>query len=75
MIRHANGGGACGGIGLAATISSLPVAMVEASFRTLLMPAASCAQLLNTGLKTTVQTAITLPPIAVRADQEESATT
>jgi len=46
MIRHANCGGAFRGSGLAPSISSLPIAMIEASFRALLMPAASCAQLL-----------------------------
>jgi len=46
MIRHANCGDGRGGSGLALAISSLAIAMVEASFRTLLMPAASGAQLL-----------------------------
>jgi hypothetical protein len=46
MIRHANCGGEFRGNGLAATIISLSIAMVEASFRTLLMPATSRAQLL-----------------------------
>ena len=74
MIRHANCGGEFRGSRLAAAISSLPIAMVEASFRTLLMPAASRAQLLDAGLKATVQAAIALPPVTVRADQEEGAT-
>jgi hypothetical protein len=47
MIRHVNCGGACGGGGLALAIISLPVAMVEATFRTLLVSAASRAQLLD----------------------------
>jgi len=65
MIRHANCGGDLGGNGLASTISSLPITMVEASFRTLLMPAPSCALLLDAGLKATVQAAIALSPVAV----------
>jgi hypothetical protein len=47
MIRHANCGGEFRGSGLATAISSLTITMVEATFRTLLMPAASCAQLLD----------------------------
>jgi len=65
MIRHANCGGAFRGSSNAATIISLPIAMVEATFRTLLMPAPSRAQLLDAGLKATVQAAIALPPVAV----------
>jgi hypothetical protein len=74
MIRHANCGWEFRGRGLAAAIISLPIAMVEASFRTLLMPAASRAQLLDAGLKATGEAAIALPSVAVGADQEESAT-
>lgn len=74
MIRHANCGGAFGGSGLAPAISSLPITMVEATFRTLLMPATSRAQLLDAGLKATVRAAIALSPVAVRADQKEGAT-
>ncbi|HEU0185153.1 MAG TPA: hypothetical protein VFS27_07550 [Blastocatellia bacterium] len=40
MIRHVN-------CGLTPAIISLPIAMVEASFRTLLVSSASCAQLLS----------------------------
>jgi hypothetical protein len=47
MIRHANCGGAFGGSVLAPAIISLPIAMVETSFRTLLVSPASCAQLLS----------------------------
>jgi hypothetical protein len=65
MIRHANCGGEFRGSGLASAISSLAVAMVEASFRTLLMAAASRAQLLDAGSKATGQAAIALPPVAV----------
>ena len=65
MIRHANCGGEFRGSGLAAPISSLPITMVEASFRTLLMPAPSRAPLLDAGLKATVQATIALPPVAV----------
>ena len=69
MIRHAN----CGGSGFAPAIILLPITMVEATFRTLLMPATSLAQLLDAGLTATVQAAIALSPVAVRADQEEGA--
>jgi hypothetical protein len=41
MIRHANCGGEFRGSGLAPAISSLPITMVEAAFRTLLVSAAS----------------------------------
>jgi hypothetical protein len=74
MIRHANCGRELRGSDLAAAISSLAVAMVEASFRTLLMPATSRAQLRDAGSKATVRAAIALPPVAVGADQEEDAT-
>jgi hypothetical protein len=74
MIRHANCSGEFRGSGLASAISSLPITMVEASFRTLLVSSASCAQLLDAGLKATVQAAIALSPVTVRADQEEGAT-
>jgi hypothetical protein len=39
--------------------------MVEASFKALLMPAASCAQLLDARLNATVQAAIAMSPVAV----------
>jgi hypothetical protein len=73
MIRHANYGGKVRGSSLAPAISSLPITMVEATFKTLLMPATSRAQLLDAGLKATVQAAIALSPVAMRADQEEGA--
>ena len=74
MIRHANCRDEFRGSGLAPAISLLPIAMVEAPFRTLLVSAASRAQLLDAGLKATVQAAIALSTVAVRADQEEGAT-
>jgi hypothetical protein len=39
--------------------------MVEAAFRTLLMPPTSLAQLLDAGLTATGQAAIALSPVAV----------
>src|SRR5262249_60245634 len=73
MIRHANCGDDRGGSGLATAIISLAIGMVETSFRTLLVPAAGCTQLLSAGLKAAVQAAIALPPVRVGGDQEESA--
>jgi hypothetical protein len=47
MIRHVNCGSDRGRSGLAPAISSLPITMVEATFKTLLVSPASCAQLLS----------------------------
>jgi hypothetical protein len=47
--------------------------MIEASFRALLVPAASGAELLKPGLKTASQAAITLSTVAGNTDEEERA--
>lgn len=77
LIRHAfysSGLPRRRGQGLATPVGALPVAMVESSFGTLLMPAASVAALLKPGLKTAGEAAITLSTIARNADEEKSAT-
>lgn len=68
MIRHANSEWEFGGSGIAAVISSLPLTMVEESFRTLLLSAACCAHLLDAGLKATDRAAMAPPPVAVGTD-------
>jgi hypothetical protein len=48
--------------------------MIESSFGAVLVPAASGAELLNPGLKTAGQAAITLSTVTGNADEKKSAT-
>jgi hypothetical protein len=54
----------------ALSILTLPVAMIELSFRALLVPAVSTATLVQTSLPAAGQTAIALPTVATRAEKE-----
>src|SRR5215213_5815992 len=77
LIRHAfysSGLRRRRGQGLATPVGALPIAMIESSFGALLMPAAGGAELLNSGLKTASQPAITLSTVTRNADEEKSAT-
>ena len=67
MIRHAI-------LFLTASPPILPlvVVMVELSARTLLVPFIGIPPLLTPGLIATLDAAITVPAIAVRADEEDS---
>jgi hypothetical protein len=67
MIRHARA--ACILV-LALPILTRPVAMVEPSLRTLLVPAIGTASLIEPGLLATSQAAITLPTVTMRTKKE-----
>jgi hypothetical protein len=51
----------------------LPVAMVEPSFRTLLVPAIGAAQLLEPGLIAASEAAVALSAITARTEKEDRA--
>jgi hypothetical protein len=74
MIRHAFCSRGSRDGCLAHPVRTLTIAMVEAPFGRLLMPAACRALLLETGSLAAILAAITLTPIAVRADEEEDST-
>jgi hypothetical protein len=73
MIRHEIF--LCGPLGrrLAQSISALTVSMIEPAFKTALMPAAGLAQLCCTSPEATGMTAIAMPPVTMRADEEHGA--
>ena len=66
MIRHAV-------LALALPILTLPVAMIEPSLETLLIPAISAPSLKKPGLPAAGLAAIPLPAITVRAEKKHSA--
>jgi hypothetical protein len=49
----------------------LPVAMIKAAFRTLLVPGVGHSPLLNAGLLAALDAAITMAAIAVRANEKD----
>jgi hypothetical protein len=55
------------------TIGTLPVAMIESTLRTLLMPAIGAVQLLEPSLLAASPTAIALATITARAQKEQRA--
>jgi hypothetical protein len=55
---------------LTESIFPLPVTVIEAAFRTLLMPAIGTASLMKPRLVATVQAAIALSAITTRAEKE-----
>ncbi|MFN0087741.1 MAG: hypothetical protein ACKVX9_20285 [Blastocatellia bacterium] len=59
-------------IGFAPPVIILPAALVLASFRTLAVSEASAAELSEAGFETAGEAAISLSPVAVRADKEEA---
>ena len=71
MIRHAR---MCCSLIVTLTILTLPVAMIQSSLRTLLVPVIGAAPLMEPGLTPANQTAITLSAVAVRAEKEYRAT-
>jgi len=58
---------------LALSVSTLPFALVLATFRTPQVSALSGTQLLNSGFEAAGGAAIALPAIAVRTDEEKTA--
>lgn len=52
-------------------VLALPVAMIEPSFFAALVPPIRAAPLMETGLLPALWTAIAMPPITVRADEED----
>jgi hypothetical protein len=58
----------------AAPVVSLPVAMIEAPFRALLVPYDGATPLLESGLLAAPGDAIAVSPITVRADKENRVT-
>lgn len=68
MIRHAS-------FGLPSLpVPSLPVAMIEPPFLALLMPPIGTSPLTEAGLLAALGTAIAVPAITVRADEENRVT-
>lgn len=63
MIRHAL-------LCTARPVLPLAVAMIESAFGTLLMTTIGAAPLIQTGLTPAMQTAIALPAVALRAEEE-----
>ena len=70
MIRHAR---VDRSLAAALAISTLPVAMIESSLGTLLVPAIGTSSLIEPGLLAADQAAIALPVITVGAEKEHRA--
>lgn len=71
MIRHARMN--CS-FALTLPVLTLPIAMIESSFRALLVPAIGATPLVQPGLLTAGQAAITLAAIKVRTEKKYGAT-
>ena len=73
MIRHGNFHGCSPGRRLAQPVSALTIPMIEPALKAALMPAPSCASLIEARLEAAGRAAIAMPTVTMGTDEEHSA--